>query len=705
MISEKEYIQKVSLSHRKEFAQFFTPEQIADFMVEWVLRGTPEKPSFLEPAFGLGVFSRAIKKNCPSASIIGYDIDKTIYDIAVHNNSELQCDINLRNEDYLTSSWEDKYDGIVCNPPYLKFHDYDNAKLVPYVNQELGIRLNRFTNLYTLFLLKSISQLKEGGRLAYIIPSEFLNSDYGVEVKRFLLDSGTLRYIVIVDFTQCAFEDALTTACIVFCEKSTHMKEIKFSNIDDISKLNLSLSDYKSINVELLDPNIKWKQYYENTQSAKYNGLVPFSLFAKVSRGIATGANSFFTFNASKKDTYNLADNCFHPCICHSADVTSQIFTESEFARLVSADKTVFLFNGCSDEDNPNVKNYLRYGIEKKVHEKYLTASRTPWYSLENRKPSPIWVSVFNRNGLRFVRNKAGVYNLTTFHCVYSNDLVDTDILFSYLITDLAKEIFLDNSRQYGNGLVKFEPNDLNEGKVVDLRKLTDEERTFLLAVYEKIQYYGMLTGQFVGLLDDFYREKYSGGHIELQSFYCRLRTIGVNQSIEIDSEKAVVQKRKIVHIKQYNFWDLFDQYGENNIVENALCETSIQMSDRNHQNLLDRSQNVLISLVKKDNEKAYVNNTATIYYTGKKFPSTIELNKLYYFMPYLKGKGVRDLWLIKIVRLGYRKEGQSNEDKNDIRLVFELEFVKQLFDEYKPVELKIWQTFNSLRLDELKLD
>ena len=79
-------------------------------------------------------------------------------------------------------------------------------------------------------------------------------------------------------------------------------------------------------------------------------------------------------------------------------------------------------------------------------------------------------------------------------------------------------------------------------------------------------------------------------------------------------------------------------------------------------------------------------------------------LNKLYYFMPYLKGKGIRDLYLIKIARVGTRKEGQKGEDKTDFRLVFEIEFVKQLFDEYKPVELKIWHTFTDTTMEEIAM-
>lgn len=47
------------------------------------------------------------------------------------------------------------------------------------------------------------------------------------------------------------------------------------------------------------------------------------------------------------------------------------------------------------------------------------------------------------------------------------------------------------------------------------------------------------------------------------------------------------------------------------------------------------------------------------LYSTGKtkSFPSTVALNKLYYFMPYIKGKGVRDLYLIKIARIGNKAE------------------------------------------------
>ena len=116
----------------------------------------------------------------------------------------------------------------------------------------------------------------------------------------------------------------------------------------------------------------------------------------------------------------------------------------------------------------------------------------------------------------------------------------------------------------------------------------------------------------------------------------------------------------------------------------------------------LDYSKNVLVCLVKNDNIAAYNDRSAKIYYTGKKFPSTVKLNKLYYFMPYTKRKGIRDLYLIKVARIGTKHEVRTECDDNDLRLVFEIEFVKQLFDDYQSHRLKIWETFTDTTLGEL---
>ena len=111
----------------------------------------------------------------------------------------------------------------------------------------------------------------------------------------------------------------------------------------------------------------------------------------------------------------------------------------------------------------------------------------------------------------------------------------------------------------------------------------------------------------------------------------------------------------------------------------------------------LDSTKRLLIGLVKKDNEAYFLDQKPSkLYYTGNvgTFPSTIALNKLYYFMPHIKGKGVRDLYLIKIVRIGSKTEIHPDvEDDKAPRLVFELEYLESL-PEYKMINLNFQHAF-----------
>ncbi len=156
------------------------------------------------------------------------------------------------------------------------------------------------------------------------------------------------------------------------------------------------------------------------------------------------------------------------------------------------------------------------------------------------------------------------------------------------------------------------------------------------------------------------------------------------------------LQKVLIVH--QLDFATTIEQY-PGNIVEQVI---DFQQHTDNGTINYDKDKNVLISYVKADNVEQYLDQSAKIYYTGKKFPATVALNKLYYFMPYFKGRGIRDLYFIKIARVGTRKEGQPDNDPNDFRLVFEIEFIGELFPDYHPINLEIWRTFTDTTMNEL---
>ena len=118
----------------------------------------------------------------------------------------------------------------------------------------------------------------------------------------------------------------------------------------------------------------------------------------------------------------------------------------------------------------------------------------------------------------------------------------------------------------------------------------------------------------------------------------------------------------------------------------------------------------VLIGLVKEDNRlfQAFMDGTATLYYSGKQFPTTIALQDLHFFMPYIKGKGIRDVYEIVKVRTITSKEAkQTYEDDADskaLRLAFELRFVRNQYANFKPIDTTkmIFQTFVDTTFDKL---
>lgn len=115
----------------------------------------------------------------------------------------------------------------------------------------------------------------------------------------------------------------------------------------------------------------------------------------------------------------------------------------------------------------------------------------------------------------------------------------------------------------------------------------------------------------------------------------------------------------------------------------------------------LDYNKHLLIGFVKDDNKDYFLDGGQTkLYYTGKtiSFPSTIALNKLYYFMPYIKGKGVRDLYLIKIARIGNKAEIHPESKDQDPRLIFELEYLESL-PKYTHITLNIFRTYRDTLL------
>ena len=489
MKQELEYTNNVGSDHVKLFGQFFTNYKVARFMCSWACPGAK---SMLDPAVGNSIFLYYAKQYSSDCELYGYEIDEKILN---YFGNPLNAAIST--SDYLTNDWGQVYDAIVCNPPYNRFQAvFNRNNVIDNIYKNTGIKYSAYTNLYILFLLKSIHQLSKCGKLAYLIPSEFLNSQYGIPIKEMLIREQLLYAIVNFSNNNELFYNATTTCCIVLIDRSVK-HHVLFYNLQSISELDsLQLSQINTndkvikVPYEALSAQEKWRIYLNQETMIDYPNLTNVSKFCSISRGIATGANDYFCLSKSMVKYYNISPNFIVECICHSADVKSIIFMQTHFEQLALSDKLVYLLDIKNDAQlDENTKKYLQKGEKTEINKRYLPAHRKPWYLMEQKRIAPIWVSTACRNGLKFVRNLSNAKSLTTFHSVFINDMFKqyTNIIFCYLVTPIAQEILRDNRKELGNGLDKFQPNDLNNAKMLDVTLVSQDDINKIETIYSEM--------------------------------------------------------------------------------------------------------------------------------------------------------------------------------------------------------------------------
>lgn len=116
----------------------------------------------------------------------------------------------------------------------------------------------------------------------------------------------------------------------------------------------------------------------------------------------------------------------------------------------------------------------------------------------------------------------------------------------------------------------------------------------------------------------------------------------------------------------------------------------------------LEVKNRVLVGVVKSDNPQYenFKDGTATFYYSGDTFPSTIPLDGIDYFAPYIPDKGIRDLYEVTKIHTATKTKSESD---NKLRIVFDIKYNRQLRHDYTKISKPLIQyTYLDSTLDQL---
>ncbi|WP_075591569.1 Eco57I restriction-modification methylase domain-containing protein [Labilibacter marinus] len=470
---------------RNKLGQFSTPIELSNSILSYTKHffHKDSKITFLDPAIGTGSFYSALLKNFPLNKIdsaTGYEID--LHYALESKELWRESKLDYRIDDFCKAeiSSNEKYNLIVCNPPYVRHHHLNGQKKVLQENavKSSNIKLSSLAGLYCYFVAISHKWLDSDGIGVWLIPSEFMDVNYGKEIKNYLLNKVELIQIHRFAPEDIQFTDALVSSAIVIIrnKKPTTDYQVNFSFGGNIETPLMS----NSIKRSDLEKESKWTRFPQKNVRDSSNHSMLSDFFA-IKRGIATGDNSFFILAKEEINRLNLPLEHFRPILPSPRYLKETEILSDENRNPIIEQKLFVLDCKLSlteiEGRYPSLYSYIQTGIEKGVSNRYLCKNRKIWYAQENRESSSFYCTYIgrsnskNKNTFRFILNHSDSIVSNSYLILNPKDklksFLSENIENKRLIYDALNSILdsqlLDEGRVYGGGMHKIEPRELSK--------------------------------------------------------------------------------------------------------------------------------------------------------------------------------------------------------------------------------------------------
>lgn len=444
-------------------------------MAAWV---TAERPATLfDPAIGPGTFFAAAKEAGFRGEFAGFEVDGDV----LAENCKLGLDpLELRDTivgDFIGRRILRSYPAIISNPPYIRHHrlsEEQKKELRQLSKHCLGFSLDGRVGLHVYFLLKCLDHLAPNGRLAFLLPADVCEGVSSTAVWKRLGEKYRIDAVVTFDESAAPFPSVDTNAMLFLLSHRRPTKQVRWLRAvkPDAEALMAALGGADT------DCGGAFTVQYRNLDELLATGLSrpprkkgpagePLSAFARVMRGIATGANEFFFLTAEQIRQHGLDRSYFKRAIGRTRDCPSEIVSSGDLEKLDRAGRPTWLLSlGKQPErDLPEgIRDYLKIGEQMGLPARSLIQTRKPWYRMEERPAPGLLFAYLGRRDCRFILNRAGAVPLTGFLCVFPWDESETygQKLWRALNHEDTQANLVFVAKSYGGGALKVEPRQLD---------------------------------------------------------------------------------------------------------------------------------------------------------------------------------------------------------------------------------------------------
>ncbi len=476
---------------RNKWGQFATPPALALSLAQYAHSLMGKTPvHFLDPAVGTGSFFSAASQAFGRkyiAAATGIELDPLFAKAAdtLWGGQGLQVIKGDFTKQHVPG---ERFNLVLTNPPYVRHHHLpaaDKDRLKAQLAGSLHLEISGLAGLYCYFMLLCHDWMEEQGLAMWLIPSEFMDVNYGVTLRRYLTEHVTLLHIHRFCPTDVQFTDALVSSAVVVFRKAPPPTghAARFSFAGPIAHPQTEAQ----VPLETLCLSRKWTQFPATTTVRDTGELNLGDLFV-IKRGLATGSNRFFILTEEEVKHWHIPRQFIKAILPGPRYVPNDII-EALPDGAPDVSPRLYLLDCDEPEERikatwPGFHEYLETGKGEKIHEAYLASHRAPWYSQEQRPPAPFLCTYMgrSRNGkhpFRFIWNRSQATAHNVYLMLYPRGQLcaalkahpELHVRVFEALQRITPAQLLSEGRVYGGGLHKVEPKELAQ---IPARQLLD---------------------------------------------------------------------------------------------------------------------------------------------------------------------------------------------------------------------------------------
>lgn len=463
-------------SKQKRLGIYYTPYELSRVLSNWSILNVNDK--VLEPSFGgCGFLSSSLERLKevgaihPKSNLFGVDIDPNAFDFL-----KSKIKINKSSRKFIQKSFLDvdekefntKFSVILGNPPYVSYQNMDQKlrERCKQVSNRFNLPSIKRASLWMYFILHSLSLLKKTGKIAFVLPSSAVHTNYSGNA--FSIISSLFESVRMIKIRKRIFtEQGTNEMAVVFLAENylvnTKANNLKIFEVDDV----LQLSYLLKLNNDPFEKRYEFSPY-SNIDEINYQSICKCSEvkeiqdFYNIKIGFVTGLKKFFIFNLAKQREYKLPNSAMRPVLSNTSLAKGIDYTYENHLSNKKKNAECLVFHPRVGYKSEKIKSYLEKLDEKYIDSVKTFKKRSDWFRPDDGNIPDAFMMYLCQSGHKIILNSAKVNSTNNVHRLYlKKELTQTQsrLIAISMLSSFSQLSCETLGREYGSGALKLEPS------------------------------------------------------------------------------------------------------------------------------------------------------------------------------------------------------------------------------------------------------